>query len=205
MATHEILAGLSGLVCAFAFIPYIRMIVKDSETHPSIVSWLIWAMLDTITFTAMAVKHNTNWMIWACVFCAWSVVATIVLCGKAHRTPWDKMDKACGAFGLLAIICWAVFGDSSLGLFWSLTGTFTAAFPTFKRAWHGKEDKLSWAIWTVSCWFLMASFAVAKTWALPIAGQGIVFTVIETTVFLLLFVKPMLRRRSPQVLNIDGE
>lgn len=208
MNLTEWLQIFSGTVFTAAFVPYIIKIIRDPKETPSIVSWFIWASLDGITFTAMFVKHNTNWMIYSAVICAWAVVATIVFTGKAHRTPWDKTDKACAGFGLLAIVCWAMFGDSSFGLFWSLTGTFTAALPTFKRAWRGKEDKLAWAMWTVSCYLLMASFAVAGTLALPfqqmlpIAGQGIVFTLIESIVFSFLFIKPMFNNK-PQVLSLE--
>ena len=109
MKTLNILAGVLYLL---GYIPYIRAIVHK-ETKPAMVSWIIWASLDTIAIAGMYAKDAVNGQILGACLGAWVVVAFTL---KYGALGWTRRDTfyACGA--ILGIILWQVFSNPVLAI-----------------------------------------------------------------------------------------
>ncbi|MDP3793561.1 MAG: hypothetical protein Q8R07_02295, partial [Candidatus Uhrbacteria bacterium] len=75
----------------------------------------------------------------------------------------------------------------------SLSVVCLGSMPTFVSAWRdpSKEDRTAWAIFWLSC--VVAIIAIPR-WTLMDAAQPIIFTVIESIMMYLLWIKPRFGR-----------
>lgn len=194
MPIKKIFTILAGLLFVAAFVPYILAIWRDrkkppgtpGKMEPSKTSWIIWATLDSITIAGMFVEHTLNGQIIGAVPCAWT---TAILAIKYGKSGWTKLDKFCLGGAVLGIALWQTFSNPVLGIATSLSVVFIGSFPTFASAWrdpHG-EDKAAWTLFWLSC---VAAMIAIPRWTLADAAQPIVFTVIETVMMFLLWIRP---------------
>ncbi|MFA6603957.1 MAG: hypothetical protein WCT10_03925 [Patescibacteria group bacterium] len=184
----ETLSVISGLMFFAASVPYIRAILKG-RTKPSKASWLIWAGLDSIVLVGMIAQHTLNGQIIGAVLVSWM---TALLALKYGQTGWTTLDKLCLGGAVLGLALWQTFSNPLLGLAASLAMIFIGAIPTFVSAWRDPngEDRSTWMLFWLSC--VAALFAIPD-WTLADAAQPIIFTMIDTTMVYLLFVRPCLR------------
>ena len=151
----------SGVLFVVAFLPYIWAIVNH-QTVPSLVSWAIWASVDTLAFLAMKKEKALNGQIIGAV-----------------------------AGAVTSIILWQKTGNAVLTIIYSQVATFAGAVPTFVGGYTNpsQENPIAWSIWLVSC--VCALFAIKK-WDLANALQPLTFTAIETVMVILVVVRPHL-------------
>lgn len=176
-----------GLVMA-AFVPYARAILRK-ETKPAIASWIIWGMLDYITFVAMWKQGVVNGQILG----ACTGVLVIVLLAFRHGTAgWGKLDTFCLIGGFSGIGIWLTLDSPFLGMVASLFVVFTASIPTFVNGWKHpeNENKMGWLLFWLSCF---PAIAGVKAWMIVDLAQPVTFLVIETAMVYLLFVRPRFR------------
>lgn len=178
----DVIGFLSGVVFLIAFFPYIIAIVRK-QTVPSKASWIIWATLDSITLAGMWTAGTLNGQIVGAVTGAWIVTILSLFNGKAG---WTRLDIFCFGGAALGITLWWLFNSPVIGIVVSVTVVFLAAFPTFRTAWKEpeKEDRTAWTLYWISC--VLALIAV-PSWTLSDAAQPISFSVIETTMMILLW------------------
>lgn len=192
MTFKTIASIVAGLLFLAAFVPYIRAIVRG-DTKPAKASWIIWATLDSITIAGMFAKHTVNGQILGAVLGAWTVAFLAIKHGKPG---WTKLDKFCLGGAVLGIVLWQVFSNPVLGIMTSLSVVFLGSFPTFASAWHNpaQEDRTAWTIFWLSC---VAAMLAIPAWTLADAAQPITFTVIESTMVYILFLKPQSKPLRP--------
>jgi hypothetical protein len=183
---------LAGALVIAAFIPYIRAVWKG-ETQPAKASWVIWAVLDTITLIGMFAKDSVNGQIIGAVIGVWIVV---VLALRYGTPGWTVLDKICLAIAAISIGLLILSPDPVLGLVCSLIGIFVGSIPTFRSVYDdpSRENKSAWVLFWLSC---LAALAAVPAWTLQDAAQPIVFFVIESTTMWLLFKS----RHKPQSLD----
>lgn len=183
---REMLSDISGVLFLLGFYSYSKAIIRK-ETVPVKVTWLVAVALDFITYAGMAQKHTVNAQIVAACVGA-TFVAALSL--KFGASGWKTIDKICAGGALLGIALWIAFGDSNVGIVISCLTMVIACAPMFKATWidPSKEDKMSWTIFFVSCIFEL--FAVAH-WTIAEAAQPITFTMIELTMVLLVYLRPL--------------
>lgn len=188
MTFKDIASIVAGLLILVAFVPYIRAILRV-DTKPAKASWLIWATLDSITFAGMYAEDTVNGQIFGAVLGAWTVAFLAIKHGKSG---WTKLDKFCLGGAVLGIVLWQVFSNPVLGIVISLSVVFLGSFPTFASAWHNpaQEDRTAWTIFWLSC--VVAILAI-PAWTLADAAQPITFTVVETTMMYILYIRPLSR------------
>jgi hypothetical protein len=182
--SHRSYSILAGLVFVAAFVPYIRAILRK-ETKPTKSTWIIWATLDTITFTGMWAEHAVNGQIIGAVFGAWTVAA---LSFRYGVPGWSKTDIQCLAGAALGLLLWKLFNSPTLGMLTTLIVVFLGSIPTFKSAMEdpSRENKTAWAIYWFSC--VCALLAVPQ-WNIANALQPITFFVIESVMIYILFLR----------------
>jgi hypothetical protein len=196
MSFKAFLSVAAGLVFIFAFYPYIKAIVKR-ETSPRKATWLVWATGDVIVLAGMLANHTVSGQLVGAVIGA---TTTFILSVKFGEPGWTRRDKVCLSISALAIVLWQYFGESNLGIAFSLLSLCIAAWPTYVSAWEKpeNEDKQAWIWFNISS--VLALLAIPRL-TFADAAAPIVFMAIDAPMLYLLFVRPTLQARRAQVIS----
>jgi len=189
----DVLSVLSGIVILIAFFPYIRAIVRK-ETNPRKATWLIWATGDWIVLAGMIAKGTISGLIAAACLGA----TTIFLLSLRYGEPgWKIRDKVCITLSGVAILLWQYFGESNLGIGFSLLSLAIAAWPTYVSAWEKpeNEDAKAWIIFNISSF--IGVLAIRHATFADIAPP-VTFLLIDFPLLYLLFIRPASLRRRAQ-------
>ncbi len=188
MTTKDVLSISAGVLFILGFVPYIRYILKnrhaEDEGKPMKTSWIIWAVLDSITISGMIATHSLNGQIVGAVIGAWIVVVLAFLYGKPG---WRTVDKFCLGGAVVGIAL--MFISPTLAIVSSNSTVFLASIPTFVSTYEKpeRENKTAWTIYWISC--VMATVAIPQ-WDWDNATQPVTFLVIETIMMWLLWIRP---------------
>lgn len=185
------LSLLSGLLFIVGFVPY-SIEILQKKTLPSKATWIIWISLDVITMAGMIAKHAVNFQIIGCV----TGGTIVMLLSIKYGVPgWTKLDKLCLSGAVLGLALWAISRNPMVGMATSLSVTFLGSFPTFVSAWedYHRESRLSWTIFFLSC--CLAVLAIPK-FDMANATQPLTFFAIESTMMVILFVRPWLCKKA---------
>lgn len=178
---------VSGVLFFVAFLPYIWTIL-NGQTVPSPISWAIWASVDTLALLAMRKAEATSGQLTGAVAGAWVITALALVFGKPtmEHVEWISVASA-----IAGVTLWQKTGNAVCAIICSQVAVFAGAIPTIVGAYANpsQEDPIAWSIWFVSC--ICALFAIRK-WNLVNALQPITFTVIETTMIILVVISPRL-------------
>lgn len=182
------LSVLAGFLFVIGFVPYIIAIVRG-QTEPAKVTWIIWALLDTITFAGMFAEGAVNGQSVGAVIGAWAVVFLALYYGTAE---WKRRDIYCLVGAGLGIVLWKWFDSPSLAIISSLTAVVIGFIPTMEETWEypEKESRTAWVIF--ECSSICACLGIPQ-WTLADSAQPVVFLAIDSVMIYLLF----LRRRIP--------
>lgn len=186
--------AFSGILVFVAFVPYVWAILHH-RTSPSPVSWGIWASVDTLSLITMkkAAKEKNEpisaGQITGAVAGAWIITVLAILFGKSSMgsVEWITIFIA-----LLGILLWKTTGHALFGLICAQIATLAGGIPTAVDAFRNpaQEDPLAWSIWWLSCVFALIA---VKNWReIKDTLQPLVFTIIETTVVVLIVIRPHL-------------
>ncbi len=201
MAGQEWLNMIVGLLFISGFVFYINAMVKKA-TEPVQATWLIWFILDTITFFGMYVEKSLNGQIIAEV--TGSSFVMILAMRRGGIRGWKPLDKYCLAGGVFGLVIWAASEVAETGIVISQAVTFIGSIPTFGSAWkkpHG-ENKNAWLIF----WFssVLAVLAVPE-WTYSHAMAPITILAIDTIIPFILIVKPVTVRLVAAVASVKGK
>jgi len=177
---------LAGVLILVAFMPYIWAIISG-QTVPSPVSWAIWASVDTLTLVAMKKEKAAVGQLSGAVAGAWIVMVLAVVYGvpKIGYVEWVSIAGA-----VTGIVLWHKTGNPILAIICTQVALLVGAAPTFHKAYLNpfEEDPLAWTIWEISC--ICAIKAIPK-WNLANALQPLTFLTIDTTVYVLVVIRPL--------------
>jgi hypothetical protein len=127
---------------------------------------------------------------------AWPLVYLGVKYGKKG---WTALDIFCLSGAILAVALWQALGNATFGIIITCLVVMVGSMPVFVSAWDNPEveDKWAWLIFFIGCVFQMAGVVVGGVWTLDVAAQPIAFTVVETVMMYILFIRP----RFPKLLE----
>lgn len=193
MNISDALSVLSGIVILIAFFPYIRAIVKR-QTSPRKATWLIWATGDWIILAGMIAKGTISGLIAAACLGATTIFILSLFYGEAG---WKTRDKVCITLSGAAILLWQYFGESNLGIGFSLLSLAIAAWPTYVSAWEKpeNEDTKAWIIFNISSF--LGVLGIRHLTFTDIAPP-VTFMLIDLPLIYLLFIRPASLRRRRQ-------
>lgn len=188
---QQILTTLAGLLMMAGFVPYIWAILRK-EAKPAKASWVIWATLDTITLAGMIAKGSVNGQLIGAIIGAY---ITVGLALKFGKPGWTRLDRACLGGAVLGIALWAITANPVAGIATSCGVIFLGSIPTFVSAWEDptRENTLAWTLYWLSC---VCALAAIPAWTLADALQPITFTAVETTMMVILLVRPRMTVRA---------
>ena len=176
----------SGVLAIVGFFPYIWAILHH-QTVPSPVTWAIWAGIDMLTLLAMKKEKALNGQIIGSVIGALIVLIFAFIFGKPTMGSIEWVSIIGATAG---IVLWQKTGNAVLAIICCQVALLAGAIPTFIGGYQypAQEDPIAWSIWWVSC--VCALLAIRK-WDLANALQPLTFTVIETTMVLLVVIRPL--------------
>jgi hypothetical protein len=179
---------ISGILFFVAFLPYIWAILNH-QTVPSPISWAIWMSVDALALIAMKKKRAEVGQLTGAVAGASVITLLALIFGKPTMGPIEWISVA-GA--LLGIVLWQKTGNALTAIVCAQIATFAGAIPTVVHGYThpSEENPIAWSIWLASCVF--AFIAIRKKWNLENALQPLTFTVIETTMVILVVIRPHL-------------
>ncbi len=185
MGFQKFFTILSGILFLIGFVPYALAIIRN-QTQPAKASWIIWAVMDSITFFGMIAEKSLNGQMIGVIIGVWFIVGLAIWKGSGG---WTRIDKFSLAGSAMSLALWAIFQNALLGLICISAVGFIGSFPTFASAWKdpSKENKLAWIIFWVSC--VSATIAIPK-WDIANALQPLTFLSIETIMMYILFIRP---------------
>lgn len=193
MTISDALSVLSGIVILIAFFPYIRAIVRR-ETNPRKATWLIWATGDWIILTGMIAKDTISGLIAAACLGATTIFILSLFYGERG---WTTRDRVCITLSGAAIILWQYFGESNLGIGFSLLSLAIAAWPTYVSAWERpeNEDAKAWIIFNISSFLGVLGI---RHLAFADIAPPVAFMLIDLPLIYFLFIRPYKGYRKRQ-------
>jgi hypothetical protein len=194
----QIISAIAGLLMMSGFIPYIIGILRG-KTKPAKASWIIWGLLDFIAMAGMYAAGSLNGQI---VGSSAGVLIVVVLACMYGKPGWTTLDILCLTGAAFGLFLWWVTNDPVFGIVTSQIVVFVGAIPTFVSAWKEPEgeDRAAWMLFFISCVF--ACIAI-PAWTLEDALQPINFTIIETAMIYIIWIRPRwLKKRRGAAINL---
>ena len=174
---------LAGIVFLVGFVPYILAILRG-EAKPTLVSWIIAAVLDMLALLTMWEQGAVN----GSIVCATLGATIVVVLGLIYgQKGWSKLDVYSLIGAGIGILIWQIYASPFAGLLISLGVIFIGCIPMIKNTYlHPEhESRSAWMIFWVGC--VLALFGVPK-WDVANAAQPISFFVIESIMVYLVWI-----------------
>lgn len=127
------IALLAGIISFASALPYIYDTAKG-KTHPNVVTWFTWTLLNLIN-TVVAINADAAQ---TAIFTGFSGLATGTIAVMGLRNGVKKytpFDVACQVVALLGIVLWRLTDNPSLAVGIALGVDITGALPTLRHAW----------------------------------------------------------------------
>ena len=142
MDYHIILGALALTVGVLGYVPYIRD-TWNGSTKPHPFTYLIWALIGTISFVAQLAK-NAGPGAWAMgVPVVFGITIAILSIRKGERSI-KRLDWLCLVLALVAIVIWRLTSDPLYAVLIVMVVNTLAFIPTFRKAyWKPREETAS--------------------------------------------------------------
>lgn len=196
---HNALAVIGGLILVGAALPYIVQTLRG-ETHPNIVTWSIWTLLNIIT----TVVTLSDGAVQTAIFTGASTIGTgtIALASLRYgvaRYTW--FDGVCLLLALLSIVLWRITNEPGVAIAINLVADFFAILPTIRHAWREpwRETWQTFAISTLGSTVILLSMSKHTFVSVALPAWFLV-----TDLLLLMIIKSR-RQRFPQPVAVDAE
>lgn len=189
----DILSIIAGILFFAGFVPYIFAIFgrtllfkKIERAQPQKVSWMIWIGLDAITLVGMFLKHSVNGQLIGTIAGGSVVLVLAFIYGKPG---WSKVEKTVLEAAMYGAVIGFMLGEPNVTIFINAVILVVGSIPTFISAWSNpeNENRMAWTLYFFSC--VVALFAI-PAWTIEDAVQPISFTIIETTMMYILYLRP---------------
>jgi len=151
----QVAGYLSGLAMLLSFVPYIRDIFRGS-TKPERISWLIWAVLGSISFASLSAK-GASFSLFLPGAQALVDLMIFVLAIKYGMGGFTRRDVIALIAAAVGLILWYIFNEAAVALFIAIFIDATGVVLTTIKAYEKPETE------TVSTWvltFLAGVFSV---------------------------------------------
>ena len=129
-------AVLAAVLPLAGFASYLRDTLQG-KTQPNRVSWSLWATAPLIAFAAELAERtslNVSLLTFALGAGPALILAASFACPRAYWAP-TRLDLACGAAAVAALIGWAVTRRGDVAIALAITADTLAAVPTIRKAW----------------------------------------------------------------------
>ena len=133
---------LAAVLPLAGFASYLRDTLRG-KTQPNRVSWSLWAAAPLIAFAAEQAQR-TSLKVSLLTFALGAgpalILAASFACPRAYWAP-TRLDLACGAVAVAALIGWAVTRQGDVAIALAITADALAAVPTIRKAWAQPQSE----------------------------------------------------------------
>jgi len=127
------IALIAAIISFASILPYIRDVNKGN-THPNMVSWLTWCMLNMLnTVAALSVGATQTALLSGASALATGSVTLLALRHGVNK--YSAFDIACQALALGGIVAWRLTGQPQVAVLIAVCIDLVAALPTWRHAW----------------------------------------------------------------------
>jgi hypothetical protein len=126
-------AFIAGLISFCGVLPYVRDVLKG-KTHPNLVSWATWCLLNLINTTAAISTGATQ----TALLSGASALATgwiTLLSLRRGVKRYTTFDVVCQVLAIGGIIAWRLTGQPEIAVLIAVSVDLVAALPTWRHAW----------------------------------------------------------------------
>lgn len=188
------IAGVSaGVLDFFAFLPYIRSILRH-ETKPNRATFTIWTVVSTVILLSYfsAGARDTIWFV-----LVYSIMQYIVfgLSFKYGMGGFNKLDILCLLAALVGVILWMRTKNPLSALYINIVLEAIGYAPTIKKAYTHPETENTFA-WIVSMTAAFVNIFAITSFVLHIALYPFVILTCNSIVTLLLLFSPYNRKQK---------
>jgi hypothetical protein len=130
---RDAVALLAGIISFSGIFPYVRDVLKG-KTHPNLVSWLTWCILNLINTVAAVSTGATP----TALLSGASALATgwiTLLSFRRGVKRYAAFDVVCQTLALVGLIAWRLTGQPELAVLLAVGIDLVAALPTWRHAW----------------------------------------------------------------------
>jgi hypothetical protein len=173
---------LSGTLMFLGGVPF-YFSMKRGPGHPMIVTWLMYAVLDCITFGSMWSAGTLNGQIIGTVAVS---VPTFLLTLKYGETSKSVLELTCIAIGIFGLFLWYWFSSPLVAFGMSLLLVTIGSAPTYKSAWDNPKNENGWA-WILFFLSSIPAIYLIKAWTFKDAAQPITYILIQGSMLCLIY------------------
>lgn len=185
---------LSGLISILCYLPYIRDILLK-RTKPERASWLIWAVLGSISFISQLAKGASD-SLWMTAVQTFGVTLIFLMSLKLGSGGISSRDIKALIFALFGLVIWFLTKEAAWALFIVIFVDASGALLTILKAYEDPESE------TMSTWMLaglsglFACFAVG-IWDLVLLSYPVYIMLINwaVTISMLLGIKKLSKHK----------
>jgi hypothetical protein len=138
---HFILFG--ALLNIIGSATYVWNTIKG-KTKPNRVTWFLWALAPLIAFTAQ-VGEGVGLQVLMTFMVGFGPALIFITSFLNRKAYWNitKLDVACGALSVLALILWRITGEGNIAIVLSIAADLLAGVPTLIKAYQEPETEHS--------------------------------------------------------------
>lgn len=190
------LVFLAGIITILSPLPYVRDSLKG-KTHPNLVTWFTWTLLNCITAAAAWSSGARQ----TAIFMTAASVATfsIVLAGlKYGLKRYTKFDVLCQAAALVGLTAWRLTNDPAIAIAINVATDFVGLLPTIRHAWNAPHAE-TWQTFVIAmCAGALTLASIQHYSFVSLASPMYIFSADTVTAAVILS-----RRRAEKVLQVN--
>lgn len=164
MTFQTVLPMMGGLLCIISAIPYLAHTLQG-KTHPNIVTWFTWSLMNAIATSAAFSDGATQ----TAIFAGGALVATssITLASlvKQGVHKYTRFDIFCQIVALIGILLWQLTDQPAIAIAINLVAELFGYTPTLRHAWREPQHE-TW-----------------QTFALTLLGSALTLVALTTHTF----------------------
>ncbi len=167
-------AIIAALISFSGIFPYVSDVLKG-KTHPNIVSWATWCLLNLIN-TAAAISVGATQ---TALLSGASALATgwiTVLSLRRGVKSYTVFDVICQALALGGIVAWRLTGQPDLAVLIAVSIDLVAALPTWRHAWLAPFAETWQGFAVADCAAVLTLFAITRYSIISLAFPALVLT-----------------------------
>lgn len=149
--------GLSGILSAACYIPYIRDILL-LKTKPERASWLIWSLLGGIAFFSQLEKGATD-SLWLTGIQTLGVLLVFILSIRYGMGGFTKKDYTAVVVAIIGLICWYFTSEAATALIIVILVDMAGGILTMIKSYKdpGSETLITWVLSCMAGFFAIVS------------------------------------------------
>jgi hypothetical protein len=188
------LAIIAGVISVLSAFPYIIDTIKG-KTHPNLVSWFTWTLLNGINAAAAWSSGAMQTAIFS--IAAGIATGAILLVGlRSGVKRYGKFDITCQSTALFGTVLWRVTNNPNLAVLVNLGTDFAGFLPTYRHALKSPHAE-TWEMFAISAFSAVLALASIEHFTfIALASPLYIFSANIALVITILG----MRRKSSQLL-----